>query len=221
MSEASAPLRRRTWRKKDTKEEKDMRIAVDIDDTLNVLDRVNYAGEYIRRNALPFRLADENAHKLADVYDWTEGDVVRFMQEGGITVFTDAPARKGAREVLTRWREAGAEVTIVTARGKDLFANPELISRDWLEKRRIPYDALVAECEEKGRYCAEHGIDVLIDDSLAQCLAAQAWGVYAVLAVSRATIGRAREVHYGGANWKQIDAALAHIAGLILRKQGV
>ena len=53
MSEASAPLRRRTWRKKDTKEEKDMRIAVDIDDTLNVLDRVNYAGEYIRRNALP------------------------------------------------------------------------------------------------------------------------------------------------------------------------
>ena len=58
-------------------------------------------------------------------------------------------------------------------------------------------------------------------DSLSQCLAAQAWGVYAVLAVSRATIDRAREVHYGGANWKQIDAALAHIAGLILRKRGV
>ena len=199
-----------------------MRIAVDIDDTLNILERVRYAGEYIRRNDLPFKLKNPDANAFVEVYDWTMDDVLKFVREGGgITAFTDAPVRRGACEALTRWKEEGHTIVILTSRLPTWFANPEKISRDWLEKRRIPYDALVAECEEKGRYCAEHGIDVLIDDSLSQCLAAQAWGVYAVLAVSRATIARAREVHYGGANWKQIDAALAHIAGLILRKQGV
>ena len=194
-----------------------MRIAVDIDDTLNAVDRVRYVGEYIRRKNLPFRLVDENAHMLEKVYDWSHDDVLEFVHDGGITAFTDAPARKGAREVLERWRAAGIEVIVLTSRVAEWFGNPEKLSRDWLEKRHIPYDGLVASCADKGAYCAQNNIDILIDDSVEQCLSAQEKGVYAVLAVSRATLERAREVHYGGANWKQIDAAVAHIAGLMLR----
>ena len=194
-----------------------MRIAVDIDDTLNAVDRVRYAGEYIRRKNLPFRLVDENAHMLEKVYDWSHDDVLEFVHDGGITAFTDAPARKGAREVLERWRAAGIEVIVLTSRVAEWFGNPEKLSRDWLEKRHIPYDGLVASCADKGAYCAQNNIDILIDDSVEQCLSAQEKGVYAVLAVSRATLERAREVHYGGANWKQIDAAVAHNAGLMLR----
>ncbi len=196
-----------------------MRIAVDIDDTLNVLDRVRYAGEYIRRKGLPFTLVNADAHAFVDVYDWTLDDVLAFIHDGGITAFTDAPARKGAGEVLGRWREAGIEVIVLTSRLPSWFGNPEKVSRDWLEKRRIPYDALVADVPDKGVYCAEHAIDILIDDNLEQCRSAQERGVYAVLAVSRATVARAREIRYGGANWKQIDAAVAHIAGLLLRAQ--
>lgn len=196
-----------------------MKIAVDIDDTLNAVDRMRYAGEYIRRNALPFRLVDENAHALEKMYDWTHDDVTRFIREGGITAFTDAPARKGAGEVLERWRNAGIEVTVLTSRPAEWFGNPEKVSRDWLEKRRIPYDDLVAAIADKGEYCARHGIDILVDDSLQQCLSAQQKGVYAVLAVSRATLERAHEVRYGGANWRQIDAAVVHIAGLMLRRE--
>ena len=196
-----------------------MRIAVDIDDTLNILDRVRYAGEYIRRKELPFKLVDADAHAFAEVYDWTLDDVLTFVHEGGITAFTDAPARKGAKEILTRWHEAGIEVIIVTSRMASWFGNPEKVSRDWLEKRHIPYDALAADIADKGAYCAAHGIDILVDDSLEQCRSAQEKGVNAVLAVSRATLERAHEVRYGGANWKQIDAAVAHIVGLLLRRQ--
>lgn len=195
-----------------------MRIAVDIDDTLNILDRVRYAGEYIRRKELPFKLVDADAHAFAEVYDWTLDDVLTFVHEGGITAFTDAPVRKGARETLAHWREAGIEVIVLTSRVSAWFGNPEKVSRDWLEKRRIPYDSLAADVPDKGAYCAEHGIDVLVDDNLTQCLSAQEKGVYAVLAVSRSTLERAHEIHYGGANWRQIDAAVAHIAGLLLRK---
>ena len=107
----------------------------------------------------------------------------------------------------------------MTSRMASWFGNPEKVSRDWLEKRHIPYDALAADIADKGAYCAAHGIDILVDDSLEQCRSAQEKGVNAVLAVSRATLERAHEVRYGGANWKQIDAAVAHIVGLLLRRQ--
>ena len=60
---------------------------------------------------------------------------------------------------------------------------------------------------------------MLVDDRLEHCLSAQSYGVHAVLAVSKATIARAREVRYGGANWQQIDMAVQHIAGLIARRK--
>ncbi len=190
-----------------------MKIAVDIDDTLNVLDRVGRAGAYIERNHLPFKLKNENSCAFAETYDWSYDDVLKFIKEGGIVTFTDAEARKGAAEVLAGWRRDGHEVIILTARLKDWFGNPEKVSRDWLEKRHIPYDELVAEIPfgEKGKYCAEHGISVLVDDNPEACMSAQALGVRAVLAVGKHNLARAAEVNYGGANWRQIDAAVRHI----------
>ena len=194
-----------------------MKIAVDIDDTLNIIDRVGKAGAYIERKNLDFHLAHEYSNKFAEVYDWSPSDVLTFIRDGGIVVFTDAEARKNARETLARWREEGHEVVILTSRNEEWFVNPEKVTRDWLEKRRIPYDEIVAGIpfEEKGKYCREHGIPILVDDDVTACLRAQEEGVRAVLAVGKHNIHRAREVHYGGANWKQIDAAVRHILSVI------
>lgn len=189
-----------------------MKIAVDIDDTLNVVERAKYAGAYIARKNLPYRLKDENANAFVNVYDWGPDEVLRFAHEGGVIAFTDAQAREGARETLEGWRRDGHEVIVLTSRGKDWFGNPEKISRDWLEKRRIPYDGLVAEIEDKGKYCAEHGIPVLVDDTMENCLGAQSRGVNAVLAVGKHNRMRAEEIDFGGANWAAIDRAVRRIA---------
>lgn len=196
-----------------------MRIAVDIDDTLNIIDRAGRAGEYIKHNNLPFKLLDPYACAFVETYDWKEEDVLEFIRNGGITAFTDAEARKWAKETLEGWRKEGHEIVIVTARKKNWFNNPEKVSRDWLEKRRIPYDELAADVPfgEKGKYCAENNISVLVDDSIEACLDAQNHGVRAVLAVCRYNLPRAKEIRYGGANWKQIDAAVRHIAALLER----
>ncbi len=188
-----------------------MKIAVDLDDTLSVVDRVTRAAGYIERNGLPFKLKDETAHSLEDVFSWTLPDVLKFVHAGGITIFTDAEARKGARQTLEGLMRAGHEVTILTARTKEWFVNPEKVSRDWLEKRHIPYNGLVAGIADKGTWCAENGYGVIIDDSVETCLAAQAQGVKAVLFVDRHNLSRALEVHYGGANWAQIAAVLQRI----------
>lgn len=191
-----------------------MKIAVDIDDTLNVVERVALGSEYIRRTGLPFKVADPHSNEFVKVFDWTFEDATKFIMEGGgIVAFTDAAARKGAREALAGWRKEGHEVVVLTSRFKGWFNNPERVSRDWLEKRRIPYDELVAEVpsDKKGEYCALHGIGILVDDSLAACRNAQACGVRAVLAIGRHNAARAGEIWYGGANWTQINAAVRHI----------
>lgn len=189
-----------------------MKIAVDIDDTLNVVERVKYAGAYIARKNLPYRLKDENSNMFLNVYDWNMDEVLRFIREGGEIAFTDAKAREGAREALEGWRKEGHEIVILSSRQKEWFGNPEKLSRDWLEKRRIPYDAIVTETWDKGRYCAEHGISVLVEDNPDLCLAAQERGVYAVLAIGKHNASRAEEIFFGGANWAAIDKAVRRIA---------
>ena len=154
-------------------------------------------------------------YALVSVFDWQIDDVLKFIREGGITIFTDAEAKKGARAVLTALREAGHEIVVLTARQREWFVNPEKVSRDWLEKRKIPYDEIVADVpfEEKGRYCREQGIPILIDDSVMTCLAAQEAGVSAILMVDRHNAARAGEINYRASTWKQI----AGILNLLLR----
>ena len=193
------------------KNEGNMKIAIDIDDTLSIVDRVGRAGAYIARKELPFKLVNEHANSLLGTFDWTLPDVIEFMRNGGIATFTEAEARRGAREVLTGLRAAGHEVVILTSRTKELYINPEKISRDWLEKRRIPYDEIVAEISDKGRYCVEHDIPILVDDTLDFCLRAQALGVNAVLAIRECNRARASEIRYGGETWQQIGVVLARL----------
>ena len=188
-----------------------MKIAVDLDDTLSVVDRVTRAQGYIARMGLPFKLVDENVHGLTETFNWSLEDVLKFVHEGGVTIFTEAPARKGAREALAELRREGHTVTVLTARTKEWFVNPEKITRDWLEKRRIPYDNIVAGVSDKGTWCAENGYKVLIDDYVETCLSAQAQGVKAILFVDKSNLARAMEVNYGGANWAQVLAVLRRI----------
>lgn len=190
-----------------------MKIAIDLDDTLSFVDRVTRAAGYIERKGLPYRLADENAHALTQVFDWDIEAVLEFVREGGITIFTEAEVRKGAREVLEALHAAGHEIVILTARQKEWFVNPETVSRDWLEKRKIPYDDIVADIPfgEKGKYCAENGISVLIDDNVESCISAQEQGVTAVLFIDKSNLSRAREVRCGASNWKQIAEILKRI----------
>lgn len=188
-----------------------MKIAVDIDDTLNIVDRAGRAGGYIARKGLPFHLKDPDANQFVNVFDWTYDDVLQFIRDGGISAFTEAEARPYAREALEGWREEGHTVIILTARPKEWFGNPVNLSRDWLEKRHIPFDEIVAECTDKGRYCAEHGISVLVDDTFETCRAAQRLGVRAVLAVGKHNRARANEIAFCGSNWKQIDERVRRI----------
>ncbi len=184
-----------------------MKIAIDLDDTLSVVDRMKGAKEYLARKSLPFRLLDEHAHVLQNMYDWKIEDVNAFIRDGGIKVFTEAPPREGARETLKKWRDAGHRVIILTARIPEWFGDPVEVSRGWLDRNEIPYDEIVANVWEKGEYCVEHGIGILIEDNFEISKKAQDLGVNAVLFVDKHNLARAQEIKFRGGNWQEIAAA--------------
>ena len=189
-----------------------MKIAVDIDDTLNTIERAKYAGAYIRENDLPFHITDPNANAFVRVADWEEDDVIKFIHAGGYRAFRDALPREGAREVLARWKGEGHTVLILTARLKSWFQDPYALSLHWLKKYGFPFEELVADVEEKGAYCREHAVDVLIDDNLTHLRSAREHGVAPVLAVRAATMGAKEEFPFRGETWEEIEAAVAKIA---------
>lgn len=188
-----------------------MKIAIDIDDTLTSVDRVTAVEKYIAENKLPVKIVDPDSHTLQGLCDWTQEDVDGFMESGGDKLFLNAPLRKGAKETVQKWKAAGHEIVFLTARISEWFSDPVRESRKQLDDNGIPYDEVVANVWEKGEYCREHGIDVLIEDNFEICKKAQALGVKAVMLVDKHNLVHAKEITYAGSNWEHIASAVAFI----------
>lgn len=188
-----------------------MRIAIDIDDTITQIDRMPTVEKYIKDNNLPFKLVDPDSHALSGLYDWTFDDVTRFIKSGGDKLFLTAPIRKGAKETIEKWKAAGHEIVFLTARISEWFEDPVSDSRRQLDENKIPYDEVVADVWEKGAYCREHGIEVLIEDNYEICKKAQELGVKAVMFVDKHNLAHAKEIKYAGSNWERIASAVEFI----------
>ena len=191
-----------------------MKIAIDIDDTLTKVDRVTPSQQYITQNGLSFQLVNPDAHAIRDIFDWTQEDVMRFIWSGGSQIFTNAPARQGAKEVIEELRKAGHRVTILTARSSDWFSDPVTLSREQLERNRIPYDELVVDVYEKGKYCVEHDIEVLIEDNFDICKTAQELGIKAVMFLDKHNLSHKDEIAYTVSDWEQVAQTFGRILGL-------
>ena len=192
-----------------------MKIAIDIDDTITKVDRVTPSQQYITQNHLPFQLVNPDAHAIRDIFDWTQEDVMRFIWSGGGQIFTEAPARQGAKEVIEELCAQGHRITILTARSGDWFPDPIALSRKQLERNQIPYDELVADVYEKGKYCVENDIEVLIEDNFEICKLAQELGVKAIMFLDKHNIDHQDEIEYTVSDWAQV----AHTIGRILRSK--
>ena len=188
-----------------------MKIAIDIDDTLTKVDRVSYVQQYLNEHGLSYELRDPTAHTLSEAFNWSYADVTAFVLGGGVRVFTDAPAREGASEVIHGWRAAGHDITILTARTTEWFVDPVNLSKIQLEERNIPYDRIVADVWEKGAYCLENGIEILIEDNFEICRAAQALGVKAIMLLDRHNEGHKDEIKLTASDWSEIAQIVQRI----------
>ena len=115
-----------------------MRIGIDIDDTMTFIKddldeaAINYdkslgnSGEFLNDN-----------YYVGKRFNWTKEQYAYFMGEVRKNVVMNAKLRNGLVEVLTKLREQGHEIIIITARSNRYYKNPYNMTIEWLKKNKF------------------------------------------------------------------------------------
>ena len=81
-------------------------------------------------------------------------------------------------DVLKKWHEQGIEIHFVSSRPRLRSLQKSAVV--WLAENEIEYERLVYACTNKSLYCKQEGIDIMIDDTLQNCVDARKKGVASV-----------------------------------------
>ena len=167
-----------------------MRIGIDIDDTMtNIKDKLtNSAIQYAKSlnkdvQNIDYNIVDiyNNGNIYQKLFNFNYEELKCFLgtiQEG---ITDNAIPRENCVEVINKLHNDGNEIYIIIARDKDFHKDPYLQSKEWLEKNLIYYDKLIVNARDKGQACIENNIDLLIDDSISNCLNVDNLGIDAII----------------------------------------
>lgn len=156
-----------------------MKIGIDIDDTMtDIKDRLtNAAYDYAKK--LGKNIA-YNGEEINDVYNdgniyqklfnFSYNELKYFLKDIQEEITNNALPRENCVEVINKLKKHGHEIVVITARDYEFHDNPYEQSKVWLDKNNIIYDKLIVNSRDKGTVCAEEKIDILIDDSINNCI---------------------------------------------------
>lgn len=147
-----------------------MRIGIDIDGVLtNIIQYIcDYSSKYFFNK---YGKLDINFEKydLSEMFNVSEQEA----RECFISILENYASKEVARplasEVISKLKEDGNEIYIITARCAEEWANlggrmPELVKK-WLKDNNIIYDKLIFSSDNKLNVCIENKINVMIEDS--------------------------------------------------------
>ena len=148
-----------------------MRIGIDIDGVLNDVGtfEIDYGSKfYIEHTSR--HLDNPHGDGSYEIFTGSLAEDTVFWKDA-IYTFVKVPARPFAAEVISKLREMGHEIYIVTARTSDLSycdISPEKMKKivvRWLKKNKIFYNQIVWTGKEKVAACLENKINLMIEDS--------------------------------------------------------
>lgn len=148
-----------------------MKIAIDLNDCITNTSEVDFELCYLYHKKLYPN--DKNYyvndyHNAPSIFGLTkQQDDDFYIHQRKICIEQDLIKPKVfAVKVMTQLINEGHQIRILTGRGDYCWGNAQLETKKWLDKYNIPYTQLSSKITEKGKYCVENNIDVLIDDSL-------------------------------------------------------
>ena len=149
-----------------------MRIGIDIDGVLN--SQYNFCIDYGTKfcNELgKYRLENINAMDTIDMFLWEEDIAHKFWNTYREDLVVKSPTKKYASEVINKLKNEGNLIYIITARKNNdewfpdfLKEDVEGITKKWLKENKIYYDEIVFDVKDKGKYCKNNNIDIMIED---------------------------------------------------------
>lgn len=197
-----------------------MRIGIDIDDTMtNIKDKLtNAAIQYAKSlnkdvQNIDYNIVDiyNNGNIYQKLFNFNYEELKYFLGTIQEEITDNAIPRENCVEVINKLHNDGNEIYIITARDKEFHEDPYLQSKEFLDKNSIYYDKLIVNSRNKAMACIENNIDLLIDDSISNCLNSDNFGIDTI------TIGNKnnRGIKNNGNFWLAIDVKSDKIVGSI------
>lgn len=160
-----------------------MIIGIDIDDTLTSLTKIKHkwCKKYIKQKGWQYKLVNKNARFIKDKFNMSEEHLNELWFDIADKMLNTAKPRKGASKYITKLKNQGHKILIITARHVRWHKDPYNMSVEWLQKNNIPYDELLVGNEKKDTICLEKKIDYLIDDYQENILSLHAVGLKTIM----------------------------------------
>ena len=155
-----------------------MRIGIDIDDTMtfikdDLLEAACLYDKTLGNTGIPV----EDHYYIGKRFNWNKDEYRYFMGEVRKDVVMNAKLRPGLIEILTKLRELGHKIIIITARTNYYYKYPYNMTMDCLKKENIPYDKLILGSINKKKDCINEKIDIFLDDDINNCLKVNETGI--------------------------------------------
>lgn len=154
-----------------------MNIGIDID---NVISNFNEAlkEEFLKhdKELRNTGIVNPNLYMTKGMFDWSEDEIWGFYLENIERIAKSLEVKQGAKEYIDKLKEDGHMIVIITGRDNGDYADPWNITENWLKQKEIKYDKLIItdayrnNKHAKTEKCFENNIDIMIDDSIHNCM---------------------------------------------------
>ena len=148
-----------------------MKIAIDVDDCISNTAEVDFAtcwkyNKIINPNDNKEYVNDY--HNAPTIFGFTkQQDDDFYIFQRKLCVEQDLIKPKiFSDKIINKLLNNGHDITILTSRGDKYWGNALQETKKWLNKYGIKYTRCVANSGNKGDYCLENNIDLMIDDNL-------------------------------------------------------
>lgn len=149
-----------------------MNIGIDIDGVLTDLERttIDFGTKMCIEENWPITM-DLSKYWEVEAFGWTSEQADKFWNKYLVEYVTQSPARRFAKEIISKLRKEGNKIYIITARDEsgmppEYYGKMQQLTREWLEKYEIEYDKLIfAKDSEKIEKCLENNVNIMIEDS--------------------------------------------------------
>ncbi len=156
-----------------------MKIGIDIDDTLiNTREKqLIYWKDYVTKNPKE-GYTEEIPNTINDFGD----EYVQIFWDTYREQLSFSPTfKENTSTVLHKLKEQGIIPCVITSRPDAKYKDLKIRLTNWFIENDIPIDIIYTDVRNKGLFCKENNIDILIDDSLSQINSAKENKVQTIL----------------------------------------
>ena len=105
------------------------------------------------------------------MFDWSKEENDDFYYKNIERIAKTLKTLPNAQNIIEKLKKDGHEIYIISSRDNGEYTNPKEMTEKWLKDNNIYYDKLILiDKGQKGETCKKNNIDIMIDDTVKNCI---------------------------------------------------